>query len=71
MDDGKHDDLIGHRVEIDRVGEASYEHAAYLALDARACERCLQDAGKCPVDLSGEGPAKPGTLILVPVTGVQ
>jgi hypothetical protein len=30
MDDGKYNDLIGHRVEIDRVREASHERAACL-----------------------------------------
>ena len=71
MDDGKHDDLIGHCVEIDRVWEAPYDCAVYLALDARVRKRCLEDAGKRRVDLRGKGAAKPRTLVFVPVTGVQ
>ena len=71
MDDGKHDDLIGHCVEIDRVWEAPYECAVYLALDARVCERCLENSNQRPVDLGGEGTAEPRTLVLVPITGVQ
>jgi len=71
MDDGKYDDLIRHRAEIDRVREASYERAAYLTLDGSVRERCLEDAGKPPVDLHGKGAAKPRTLVLVPVTRVQ
>jgi hypothetical protein len=71
MDDGKYDDLIRHRVEIDRVGEASYGRAARLTVDARVRERCVEDAAKRPVDLRGKGAAKPTTLVFVPVTGVQ
>jgi len=71
MDDGKNDDLVGHRTEIDRVREASYERAAHLTLDARVRERCLEDAGQRLVDLRGKGAAKPRTLVLVPVTRVQ
>jgi hypothetical protein len=71
MDDGKYNDLIGHRVEIDRVREASHERAACLTLDARVRERRLEDGGKRPVDLRGKSAAKPGTLVFVPVTGVQ
>jgi hypothetical protein len=71
MDDGKYNDLIGHRVEIDRVREASHKRAACLTLDARARERGLEDGGKRPVDLRGKNAAKPGTLVFVPVTGVQ
>jgi hypothetical protein len=70
MGDGTYDDLIGHRPEIDRVREASQERAAYLTW-ARVRERCLQDARKRPVGLRGKGVAKPRTLIVVPVTGVQ
>ena len=71
MDDGKYDDLFGHRVEIDRIRKAPYERAARLTLDARVRERCLEDAGKRPVDLRGKAAAKPRTLVFVPVTGVQ
>jgi hypothetical protein len=45
MDDGKYDDLIGHRAEIDRVREASCKRAAYLTRDVRVRERRLEDAG--------------------------
>jgi len=71
MDDGKYNDFIRQRLEIDRVREASYERAACLPMDARVCERCLEDAGKRPVGFRGKGAAKPGTLVFVPVTGVQ
>jgi hypothetical protein len=71
MGHGKYDDLIGHREEIDRVREASYERPAYLTLDARVRERCLEDASKRPVDLRAKGTAEPRTLVLVPVTRVQ
>jgi hypothetical protein len=40
-------------------------------MDARVYERCLEDPGKRPVDFRGKGAAKPGTLVFVPVTGVQ
>ena len=71
MDDGKYDDLIRHRVVIDRVREASYQRAACLTLNARVRERCLEDAAKRPINLRGKGAAKPRTLVFVPVTGVQ
>jgi hypothetical protein len=71
MDDGKYGDLIGPRVEIDRVREASYERAACLTLDTGVRERCLEDAGERPVDLRGKGTPKLRTLVLVPITGVQ
>jgi hypothetical protein len=71
MDDGKYDDVVGRRAEIDRVREASHECAAHLTLDARIRERFLEDPGKRPVDLRGKGAAKPGTLALVPVTCIQ
>ena len=44
MEDGKYDDLIGHRVEVDRLREAPYQHAAYLPLNARVRQRSLEDA---------------------------
>ena len=71
MNDGKYDDLIGHRVEVDRVRRASHERAACLALDARVYERGLDDTGKRPVDLCRKGSAKPGALVLVPIAGVE
>ena len=71
MDDGKYDDLIRHCAKVDRVREASYQAAAYLTLDARVRQRCLEDSAKRPVDLHGKGAAKPRTLVLVPVTGVE
>ena len=71
MDDGKDDDLVGHGAEVDRIRETSYERAAYLHLDARVRQRCLEDAAKRPVDLRRKYAAKPGTLVLVPVAGVE
>ena len=71
MDDAKHDDLIGHRVEIDRVRKASHERAACLALDARVRERGLGYTGKHHVDFRRKGSTKPRALFLVPVTGVE
>ena len=71
MDGAKHDDLIGHRVEVDRVWEALHERAACLALDARVGQRGLDDTGKHDVDLHRKGLAKPSPLFLVPVTGVE
>jgi len=71
MDDGKYDDLIRHRAELDRVREPAQERAAYVALDARVRKRCPEDAGKRPVDLRGKDAPKPRALVLVPVTGVQ
>ena len=71
MNDGKYDDLIGHRVEVDRVRKTSHERAACLTLDARVRERRLDDTGKRPVDLCREGSAKSRALVLIPVTGVE
>ena len=71
MDGAKHDDLIGHRVEVDRVREASHERAACLAVDARVGQRGLDDTGKHDVDLHRKGFAKPRALFRVPVTGVE
>ena len=71
MDDSKYDDLIRDRAEVDRVREASCERAAYLTLDSRVRQGRLEDPAKGPVDLAGKFAAKPGTLALVPVTGVQ
>jgi hypothetical protein len=71
MDHPKYDDLIGHRVEINRVRKASHERAACLALDARVRERRLDDTGKHDVDFRREGSTKPRTLFLVPVTGIE
>ena len=71
MDDAKHDDLIGHPVEIDRIWKASHERAACLALDARVRERGLDNPGKHHVHFRRKGSAKPRALRLVPVTGVE
>ena len=71
MDDAKHDDLIGRRVEVDRVREASHERAACLALDARVGQRGLDDTGKHHIDFRRKGSAKPRALFLVPVTGFE
>jgi hypothetical protein len=71
MDDAKYDDLIGHRVEVDRVRKASHERTACLALDARVRDRGLDNAGKHHVDFRRKGSAKPRALFLVPVTGVE
>ena len=71
MDDSKNDDLVGRRVEIDRVRKPSHEGAACLALDARVRERGLDDTGKHHVDFRRKDSAKPRTLSLVPVTGVE
>jgi hypothetical protein len=71
MDGAKHDDLIGHRVEIDRVRKASHERAPCLALDASVRERGLDHTGKHHVDFRREDSAKPRALRLVPVTGVE
>ena len=71
MDHTKYDDLIGHRVKVDRVRKTSHERAACLALDARVHERGLDDTGKRPVDLRRKGSAKSRALVLVPVTGVE
>ena len=35
MNDGQYDDLIRHRLEVDRVRATSYESAAHLTMDAR------------------------------------
>ena len=71
MNDAKYDDLIGHRVEVDRVRKASQERATCLTLDARVRERGLGDTGKYDIDFRREGSAKPRALFLVPVTGVE
>jgi hypothetical protein len=71
MDHAQYDDLIGHRVEVDRVRKAPHERAPCLALDARVRERALDDAGKQVVDFRRKGFAKPTALFLVPVTGVE
>jgi len=71
MDDAKYDDLVGYRVEVDRVRKASHEGAACLALDARERERSLDDTGKHRIDFRRKGAAKPRALFLVPVTGVE
>jgi hypothetical protein len=71
MDDSKHDDLLGRRAEVDRVREAPYQRAAYLTLDARVGQRCLEDAVKRRLDLRGKGATKPRPLVLVPVTSVE
>jgi hypothetical protein len=71
MNDGKYDDLVGHRVEVDRVRKASHERATCLTFDVRVRERGLDDTGKRPVDLRRKGSAKSRALVLVPVTGVE
>lgn len=71
MKDAKYDDLIGHRVEVDRVRETSHERTACLALNARVRERGLDDPGKRQIDFRRKGSAKPRALLLVPVTGVE
>ena len=71
MDHSKYDDLIGHRVEVDRVWKASHERAACLAVDARVRERSLDDTGKHDVDFRREGSTKPRTLFLIPVKGIE
>ena len=68
-DYAKYDDLIGHRVEVDRVRKASHKRPARLAVDARVRERSLDDTGKHHVDFGRKGSAKPRALFLVPVTG--
>jgi hypothetical protein len=71
MDDGKHNDLIGHGAEVDRVREASYQRTAYLTLGARVRQRCFEDAAKHRLNLRGKGATKPRTLVVVPVTRVE
>ena len=71
MNHAKYDYLIGHRVEVDRVRKASDERAAYLALDSRVRERGLDDTGKHHVDFRRKGSAKPRTLFLVRIAGVE
>ena len=71
MDDAQYDDLLGHRVEVDRVRKTSHERAACLALNARVRERGLHHLGKRQVDLRRKGFAKPRALFLVLVTGVE
>ena len=71
MDHTKYDDLIGHRVEVDRVRKASHERSACLALDARVRGRGLDDTGKHHVGFRRKGSAKPRALFLVPVPGVE
>jgi hypothetical protein len=71
MDDCKYDDLISHRVEVDRVGEASHEGAPSLALDSGVRQGHLKDTGKSPVDLRRKGLAEPRALLLVPITGIE
>ena len=71
MDDAKYDDLAGHSVKIDRVWKVSHESVAYLTVDARVGERCVDDTAKDHVDFRCKGVPKPWTLFLVPVTGVE
>lgn len=71
MDDAKYDDLIGGRVEVDRVWEAAHERPACLALNAGVRERGLHDPGKRQVDFRRKGSAKPRALLLVPTTRVE
>ena len=55
MNDAKYDDLVGHRVKIDRVRKASHERAACLTVDARVGERRLDDTAEDDVDFRGKG----------------
>jgi len=71
MDHAKYDDLIGRRVEVDRVRKPSHERAACLALDARVRQRGLDDTGQHHVDFRRKGSAKPRALFFVPVTGIE
>jgi hypothetical protein len=71
MDDTQYDDLLGHRLEVDRVRKASHERAARLALDARVRKRGLGDTGQYSVDFGRKGSAKPSALLLVPLTSVE
>ncbi len=71
MDDSKDDDLVGTRVEVNRVGKVPQERTARLVLGTRVRERCLDDSVKRMVDLRREGSAKPRALVLVPVMGVE
>jgi len=71
MNDGKHNDLIGHHAEIDRVRKAPQQRTAYLTLNPRVRQRCLEDVAKRRLDLRGKGATKPRTLVLVPVTSVK
>jgi len=71
MDHAKYHDLIRRRVEVDRVRKPSHERAACLALDARVCQRGLDDTGQHHVDFRGKGSAKARALFLVPVTGIK
>ena len=71
MPDGKYDNLVRHRVEVDRVRKPSHERAARFAVHARVRERGLDDTGKYPVDLRRKGCTKAKPLVLVPLTGVK
>ncbi len=71
MDDSKDDDLVGTRVEVNRVGKVPQERTARLVLGTRVRERNLDDTGKRSVDLRRKGTAKPRALFFVPVTGVE
>jgi hypothetical protein len=71
MNDAKHDNFIGHRVEVDCVWKTADKRAACLALDARVRERGLKDTGKHHVDFRRKASAKARTLFLVPVTGLE
>jgi hypothetical protein len=71
MDDGKHDDLIWHRDEVDRVRKASHERSARLALDASTCKGGLDDAGKRLVHLRREDFTEARALFLVPDPSVE
>jgi hypothetical protein len=71
MDDGKYDDLIGHRVKVDRIRKPPEECTACFAVDAGKRERSLDDTRKRLIDLRRKGLAKPGPLGLVSVTGIE
>jgi hypothetical protein len=71
MDHAEYDDLIGGRVEVDRVRKPSYERAACFALDARVRQRGLDDTGQHPIDFRRKGLAKPTALFLIPVASIQ
>ena len=65
MDDGKNNDLIGQRVEVDRVRKASHECATRLAVEARIRKRALDDTAKRPIDLRPERAAESRALLLM------
>ena len=71
MDDGKDNDLVDRRVEVDGVGKPSQEGPPSLTLDSGVRQGRLKDTGKGPIDFRREDLAEPRALFLVPVTGVE